>query len=76
MKIITIRLQKNQPYREDMVIIQGEHDVYELTGKQIEMLLIEDKQMCEECGDSGEIEVGRYDDITTKKCVCKIKEYE
>lgn len=71
MKIINVRVQKNEPYRPDIVVIEGEFAEYALLADDIENLLIEDDQMCPECGDSGEIETGYNDDVTITKCDCK-----
>lgn len=31
-------------------------------------------EVCSDCNGTGEVEVGRDDDITTKKCHCRIEE--
>jgi hypothetical protein len=40
---------------KDKVLIQGENGMYTITGKELEEYLIQDGQMCEDCGDTGEI---------------------
>ena len=57
MRIKEIQLTKKDAYDDGKIVIIGENGAYVVTAKQIEDLLIEDGQMCDTCGDSGEITV-------------------
>lgn len=57
MRITNAWREKNAPYSEDVVRVETDDGMYSLTAAQIEQVLIEDGQMCEDCHDIGVVEV-------------------
>lgn len=53
MRITGVHFKKNRPISEDVIEIIGEFGTYTLSDSQIETMLIEEGQMCEDCLDEG-----------------------
>jgi len=82
MKIKKVELIENPHTGKTQLNITGENNTYVLTEEQINLGLIEDGQLCEDCDDTGEVTTSEQvypgephmADIGTRACHCKSRD--
>jgi len=74
MEIKNVEFEKKRPHSEDIVTIHTEYGVYPILASEVERLLVENGDICEDCLDEGTVTEGEFDDIRDVPCHCQYDE--